>query len=115
MRHWNLAKNPWISFKAIKVFVDDLVRTIKELDDNSISMASILDVISNISDETTILSLNARIEASRNSGDGKGFKVIAEEIATLAKQTKESTTGIQERLGRLRATVTGDRCGCRKG
>ena len=94
-------------FNEIKTFVEDLAHTIHELEENSISIGSILDMIGTISDESTILSLNARIEASRESGNGKGFKVIAEEMSSLAKQTKEATLEIQEKLSHLRATVTG--------
>ncbi len=102
-----LGKKSMEQFKEISTFVNDLVNTINDLNENSISIGSIIEVISTISDETTILSLNARIEASRRDSDGKGFKVIAEEIAALAKQTKDATRDIQERLDILRSTVTG--------
>ncbi|MBI9088923.1 MAG: hypothetical protein JEZ12_06895 [Desulfobacterium sp.] len=102
-----LQENSMGQFDEIKTFVADLVCTIQELDDHSNSIGTIIDMIGNISDETTILSLNARIEAARTSGNSKGFKVIAEEMDTLAKQTKAATMEIQERVGRLRATVTG--------
>lgn len=85
-------------FARIKHHVQELAEIIRELDDNSKSIGSIIDVINNIADETHILSLNARIEATRDNADGKGFKVIAEEVAALAKQSKEATGSIRDRL-----------------
>lgn len=85
-------------FAKIKGHVDGLVSTIAVLDENSRSIGDIIDVINDISDETNVLSLNARIEAARSHVDGKGFKVIAEEIASLAKQSKDATQDIQKRL-----------------
>lgn len=85
-------------FATIKTYVFDLVETIEVLDENSKSIGDIINVINEISDETNVLSLNARIEAARGNVDGKGFKVIAEEIASLAKQSKSATQNIQERL-----------------
>lgn len=85
-------------FSEIKAQVAILVDTIQVLKENSASIGSISDVIHAISDETNILSLNARIEAARGQRDGKGFKVIAEEVGHLAKQSKEATKDIQNRL-----------------
>lgn len=88
-------------FSEIKIYVDRLVSTIASLDENSKSIGSIIEGINRISDETNILSLNARIEAVRGSSDSRGFKVIAEEISTLAKQSKNATQDIRERLTTL--------------
>lgn len=85
-------------FARIKHHVQELAEIILELGDNSKSIGSIIDVINNIADETNILSLNARIEAARDNADGKGFKIIAEEVAALAKQSKEATGNIRDRL-----------------
>jgi len=96
-------------FSEIKRYVNDLVNITDVLGENSKSIGSIIDLLNTISDETTILSLNARIEAARNNKDSKGFKVIAEEIAVLAKQSKKATQEIQARLtvlsGKVNETV----------
>ncbi|WDP90081.1 MAG: hypothetical protein HUN04_10310 [Desulfobacter sp.] len=88
-------------FEEIKAQVEILVETIQVLKENSDSIGSIIDVINGISDETNILSLNARIEATRGRSDGKGFKVIAEEVGNLARQSKEATGDIRGRLNLL--------------
>ena len=85
-------------FTQIRQHVNGLVRTIDVLDENSKSIGDIIDVLNHISDETNILSLNARIEAARGNVDNRGFKVIAEEIAALASQSKTATGDIRDRL-----------------
>jgi len=98
MNQGNLSKT---GFNEIKSQVGILVDTIQALKENSASISSISDTINAISDETNILSLNARIEAARGQTDGKGFKVIAEEIGHLAKQSKDATNDIRQRLDLL--------------
>ncbi|MGD9823355.1 methyl-accepting chemotaxis protein [Desulfobacter sp.] len=92
-------------FSDIQKQVSVLVDAIQVLKENSDSISSIIDVINNISDETNILSLNARIEAARNHGDGRGFKVIAEEVGNLAHQSKSATQDIQNRLNILQEKI----------
>jgi len=63
-----------------------------------------LDMIRNVADETTLLALNARIEAARVGEAGKGFAVVAQEINKLAQQSNASVGKIEKVVDDVIAT-----------
>lgn len=69
-------------------------KELAELNEYTNQMQSIIDLINNITSQTSLLSLNASIEAARAGEAGKGFAVVASEISNLATQTKNATVDI---------------------
>lgn len=59
-------------------------------------MQSIIEIIDNITSQTSLLALNASIEAARVGEAGKGFAVVASEITNLADQTQGATVDIAD-------------------
>lgn len=78
---------------------------VKNLVKNTEEIKKILEIISEISSQTHLLSLNASIEAARAGEAGRGFSVVASEIGNLSNQTKDAIDNITNILVELNKQV----------
>ena len=76
-----------------------------ELIENTEKMNSIVEMINSVTSQTSLLSLNASIEAARAGDAGKGFAVVAGEISSLAKQTSEATVNITKLINGITVSI----------
>lgn len=102
-------------FSEASQLIDDFVRKIKELNENSqrISLSfnqmkiqvervtGLLNQITSITTQTDLLALNAAIEAARAGEAGRGFAVVADEVRTLARNTSEFNNQIRSTLAEI--------------
>jgi len=86
----------------LEAVIQNNVVSATKLNEKSQNISDIIQVISEISDQTNLLSLNAAIEAARAGEHGKGFAVVAEEIKKLALQTSTSAGEVARILEEIR-------------
>lgn len=89
---------------AIKSKVSETAFTISEMVDLSKKIGHILEVITDISEQTRLLALNASIEAARAGEHGRGFQVVATEVRKLADQSGESAKQIAQLIAKVQAS-----------
>lgn len=77
-----------------RVVSEKIICNINSLNLDIKDIRGIVEIISEIAEQTNVLSLNASIEAARAGESGKGFSVVAEEIRNLANRTKKSSIKI---------------------
>jgi len=82
------------SMGEIRDTVQETGKRIKRLGERSQEITRIIDLINTITERTTVLALNASMQALSAGEAGKGFSVIAEEIQRLAESSRESTDQI---------------------
>ena len=83
----------------------DVAAALQSFQKTTAQMNSITDLITNVAEQTSLLSLNASIEAARAGEAGRGFAVVASEISSLAGQTTSATEDITKLITNITSQV----------
>ncbi|OCS90510.1 methyl-accepting chemotaxis protein [Caryophanon latum] len=78
---------------------------VKSLQGKSLQIGHIVSMITEIADQTNLLSLNAAIEAARAGEAGKGFAVVADEVRKLADQSRQSAAEIVDMIQEIQRDI----------
>lgn len=93
------------SISGIRRQVDQVVSHMLELGKKSQQIGAVLDIVSELAEQTNILAINATIEAAGAGDSGKRFAVVADEIRKLADRVMGSTKEIRGLIDDVRGSV----------
>jgi len=92
---------------VVREQVESIASRILALAEQAQAIGDIITTVTDISEQTHMLALNASIEASRAGEHGRGFAVVAAEVKALADQSKKSTTQVRQILGQIQKATQG--------
>lgn len=81
--------------------MDVVSDAIKRLIEQSQAVNEVIAVVNDLAGQSNLLSVNASIEASKAGEQGKGFTVVAQEVKSLAEQSKQAVTQVRNILGEI--------------
>ncbi|TMG97498.1 MAG: methyl-accepting chemotaxis protein [Betaproteobacteria bacterium] len=88
-------QNQIAGMNEIRTQIQETSKRIKRLGESSLEIGEIVELISDITEQTNVLALNAAIQAASAGEAGRGFTVVAEEVQRLAERSGEATKQIE--------------------
>jgi twitching motility protein PilJ len=106
--HGRLAvQNAIAGMNGIRDQIHETAKRIKRLGESSQEIGGIVELISDLTEQTNVLALNAAIQAASAGEAGRGFTVVAEEVQRLAERSAEATGRISTLIRAIQADTQG--------
>ncbi|MDL2314359.1 methyl-accepting chemotaxis protein [Desulfovibrio sp. OttesenSCG-928-C14] len=93
------------AINAVNQVARTLQTNMQELGSQAESIGGVMNVISDIADQTNLLALNAAIEAARAGEAGRGFAVVADEVRKLAEKTMSATHEVGQNITAIQSST----------
>ena len=93
------------AMSEIREQINETARSIKRLGESSMEIGNVIQIINDIADRTSILALNASIQAAMAGDAGHGFAVVADEVQRLAESSGNSTKQIEALIKNIQAEI----------
>ena len=97
--------NAMASINQVQKVSMELKEDMGTLHGHTQNISQIMNVISDIADQTNLLALNAAIEAARAGEAGRGFAVVADEVRKLAEKTMASTNDVSQAITAIQGSA----------
>jgi len=92
--------------RRIREQMESIAESIVRLSEQSQAIGEIVATVNDLSDQSNLLAVNAAIEAAKAGEQGKGFSVVAQEIKSLATQSKQATAQVRTILGDIQKATS---------
>jgi methyl-accepting chemotaxis protein len=95
-----------VAMREIRQQMDSLAQSVLRLADQGMAIGEIISTVNDLADQSNLLSVNAAIEAARAGEEGAGFRIVAQEIRSLAEQSKQATVQVRALLGDIQKATS---------
>jgi methyl-accepting chemotaxis protein len=94
------------AMQRIQEQMESIAGSIVRLSEQGQAIGEIIATVNNLAEQSNLLAVNAAIEAAKAGEQGKGFVVVAQEVKSLAMQSKQATAQVRSILGDIQRATT---------
>lgn len=94
------------AMNQIQQKMETMAERIVTLSEQSRDIGEIINTVNDLAEQSNLLAVNASIEAAKAGKHGKGFSVVAQEVKTMAEQSKQATSQVRMILGDIQKALS---------
>ncbi|HJW24153.1 MAG TPA: methyl-accepting chemotaxis protein [Rhodocyclaceae bacterium] len=95
------------AMERIQEQMEQVAESVVRLSEQGLAIGEIISTANELAEQSNMLSVNAAIEAAKVGELGKGFGVVAQEVKSLAEQSKQATAQVRGILGDIQKATAG--------